>query len=102
MEKITKSERNRLIGASIGFVLCIVLLIYCAKLAKKQNAANAKYELVIQRAFIEAGYVQGQADALKNIIRVRPINDSTYTWITSPWGSLKPVYDTVGVTIKYK
>ena len=96
MDKITKYERNRLIGASIGFILCVALLIY------EQNLANVRYHQMEMKMIMEAGYVQGQADALKDTIRIRPINDSTYVWVSSPWGTIKPVNDTVNVNILYK
>jgi hypothetical protein len=54
------------------------------------------------KMIMEAGYVLGQADALKDTIRVRSINDSTYVWVSSPWGTIKPVNDTVNVNILHK
>ena len=97
-----KFERNRLIGGCIGLVLCVALLIFTSRLAKKQHDYNIVYEFMKNKAFIEAGYVKGQADALKGIIRIHVINDSTYTWTSSPWGTVKPVNDTVTFNIKYK
>jgi len=102
MEKLTKGERIRLFGASVGFFLCVALLIYTGKLAKRQNLANVRYHQMEMKMIMEAGYVQGQADALKDTIRIRPINDSTYVWVSSPWGTIKPVNDTVNVNILYK
>ena len=97
-----RGERNRLIGGCIGFILCVCLLIYVSKLSKRQHAANVVSIQFAFKSIIEAGYVQGQADALKGRIRIRPVNDSTYVWTSSPWGNIKPCNDSVGVNIKYK
>jgi hypothetical protein len=102
MEKLAKGERNRLILMFIGFLICMGLLVYVSKVAKKQEAANVQYHLLEMKMIMEAGYVQGQADAMKDTIRVRPINDSTYVWISSPWGTVKPLNDTVNVNILHK
>ena len=102
MEKFTKFERNRLIGGCIGLVLCIVLIIYTSHLAKIQHAANLVSLELNMKTLVEAGYAQGQADALKGIIRIRMINDSTYTWISSPWGAIKTINDTIHINITHK
>lgn len=103
MEKITKHDRNRLIGASVGFILCVVLLIYTGKLAKRQNLANVRYHQMEMKMIMEAGYAKGQMDAIKSIINIRPINDSSCVWINGgPWGTIKPVNDTVNVNILHK
>lgn len=94
MEKLTSVEKIRLVAAFIGLLICIGLLILTSNMTKKQQLAF--------KSVMEAGYVQGQADALKGIIRVRPINDSTYVWLTSPWGTVKPMNDTVNVNILHK
>ena len=97
-----KYIRNRLIGASIGLILLVALIILTSHIAKKQHEANVVYEMVKAKMVMEAGYAQGQMDALKGIIRVRPINNSTCVWLSSPWGKLKPYNDTVSVNVIYK
>ena len=97
-----KFERNRLIGASIGFVLCAVLLILTNNFAKKQHAANIVGVETAMKMVMEAGYAQGQMDAIKGIIRVKPITDSSCVWVSSPWGTIKPMNDTVSVNILHK
>jgi hypothetical protein len=95
-----------LIGGSIGFILCVVMLILTSHFSKKQDKANTTYALIVLKSIMEAGYVQGQADALKGDIKVRPINDSTYVWTSNPyfehWSTSKPINDTVNVNIKHK
>jgi len=86
----------------MGFLLCITLLIYTGKVAKRQNLANVEYHLREMRMMMEAGYAHGQMDAIKGTIRVRPISDSSCVWLSSPWGNIKPCNDTVSVNIKYK
>lgn len=102
MEKLTSVEKWRLVGAFIGLLICIGLLIITSNITKKQQAANVVSIQVAFKSVMEAGYAQGQADALKGTIRVHPINDSTYVWISSPWGTVKPVNDTVNVNILHK
>jgi hypothetical protein len=52
---------------------------------------------------MEAGYAKGQMDALKGIINIRPINDSSCVWINGgPWGIVKPQNDTVTVNVKHR
>jgi len=97
-----KFERNRLIGASIGFVLMVALLIYTSHLAKKQHAANLVSLELNMKKLVETGYAQGQADALRGNFRIRIINDSTYLWISSPWNGEKTISDTIHINFLHK
>ena len=92
---------------SIGIILCIVMLIFIGYLTnnrinnivKKQHAANLVNLELKMKALLEAGYARGQADALRGTVRIHIINDSTYVWVTSPWGTVKPVNDTIHINI---
>ena len=98
-----KYERNRLIGGCIGFILCVVVLIYTSHLAKKQHATNLESLHLNMKKLVEAGYAQGQADALKGTIRIHMINDSTYVWTSSPWNNKeKTLSDTIHINFSHE
>ncbi len=94
-----KSEKYWLISVSIGFILCIVSFIYISKLSKRQHAVSVQTAM---KMVMEAGYAQGQMDAIKGTIRIHPVTDSSCVWLSSPWGKVKPMNDTIYVNINYR
>jgi hypothetical protein len=99
---VEKREKIKIIASCIVIVFSVLFFIYLKREMNKNDERTVVSVQAAMKMVMEAGYVQGQADALKGIIRVRPINDSTYVWISSPWGTVKTVNDTVSVNIKYK
>lgn len=91
----TKWDKIRLIGATIGLLICIGLLIYLSKESKKNDENYVRALNVVFRMTKEQGYAEGQADAMKGEIRIKKINDTTYVWASAPFGNKYPIKDTI-------
>ena len=91
----TKTEKIRLILMSIGFCICVGILIYIEIDGTKQQEINLKALNYFLRMTKEQGYAEGQADAMKGVIRINKLNDTTYVWTSSPFGNKSTVKDTI-------
>jgi hypothetical protein len=92
---MTKWEKIRLIGATIGLFICIGALIYLHKQSEKEDENYIRAVNYILRMTKEQGYAEGQADAMKGNVRIRQINDTTYVWTSTPFGNKNPINDTI-------
>jgi hypothetical protein len=92
---MTKWEKIRLIGATIGLFICVGALIYLQKQGEKEDENYVRALNLILRMTKEQGYAEGQAAAMKGEIRIIKINDTTYVWASAPFGNRYPVNDTI-------
>jgi hypothetical protein len=91
----TKTEKIRLILMSIGFCICVGILIYIEIDGTKQQEINLKALNYFLRMTKEQGYAEGQIAAIKGDIKVQKLNDTTYIWTSTPFGNFKPLNDTI-------
>jgi hypothetical protein len=91
----TKWDKIRLIGATIGLIVCVGALIYLSIESKKIDREYLIRLNYILRMTKEQGYAEGQADAMKGAIRIKQINDTTYVWASTPFGNKYPINDTI-------
>ena len=92
---MTKWDKIRLIGATIGLLICVGALIYINKDLKRSDENYVRALNFILRMTKEQGYAEGQADAIKGAIRIIKINDTTYVWASAPFGNKHPINDTI-------
>lgn len=92
---MTKWEKIRLIGATIGLCICVGALIYLHKESEKQDENYVRALNYVLRMTKEQGYAEGQAAAMKGEIRIIKLNDTTYVWASAPFGNRYPINDTI-------
>lgn len=99
---MTKFEKTRLALFALAMCICIGLLVITSKTNDKitENTVHSVQAAMVR--VMETGYAQGQADALKDTIRIRMVNDSTAVWVSSPWGKVKPIKDTIFINVLHK
>lgn len=74
----------RLVLGLIGVASLIMLILFALKIENEFKKERTTFTRAMIK-LMEASYGEGQADALKNDIRIKMINDTTFIWIKSPW-----------------
>ena len=92
-----KLNNIRIIFWSIMFIGAIISFIFINKSEKSSRHEMLDAIQLLEVKVFEKAYTLGQADAMKGNIKIQKINDSTYVWLKSPWGKMKPSTDTIKV-----